>query len=723
MKQILFILIITFSSYGAFAQGFVEMGESFGVNYDFNTDEYGGGVSFVDFDQDGLDDLTFTSGPGEHLRFHKNTGAGFVELDPLVSNTSETKQVFWIDYDNDGLLDLYVTSVNENRLYKNIGNLEFQDVTETLGLPLTDQLTFTSLWFDYDQDGWIDLFTTYRTVDEKGRVELYRNNKGSNFENQTTKAGLLGKGNSVLTMTSFDYDNDGLTDLFLAQDWEQGNQLLRNTGKGTFTDVSRQSNTNQKMNSMTATVADFNEDGWFDIYVSNTREGTILLKNNQDGTFTEVAEEMGIKIRSLTFGSIFFDADNDSDLDLHIVGGQVNYMFENVGKGLPYKRVNDEWGFSKDRFFNNGFSVGDHNGDGYVDLVKNSMTLTGTVSGVNTFWENQFSSNNYLSVDLKGVISNFNAIGAIVKVYLDNRVLKRRVASGESFCSQLSYTQFFGVGSTELIDKVVVEWPSGNITEVLDVEPNQRLKIIEPNKGCTDAAACNYVQSDQSDNTLCRYTETYYDCSGCLNDTDQDGVCDELEITGCMDVMSCSFNPSATNDDGSCTYPETFEISGPIQVNPMTVNQYKYAGGVSSNYYWEAENGSVIIGQGSGEVQVIWHENLPGTLSVTETNSDDCIGQTISISIEETVLGGIKSKFNPFEIYPNPAEDYTKIKLKGDASEMKISILDLQGKVHIIENANHAKYLDLSSLSNGIYIFRVLIDGQIHTSKLIVEKP
>ncbi|MFT6865208.1 MAG: hypothetical protein ACJA08_000025 [Cyclobacteriaceae bacterium] len=706
------------------AQGFTEIGESLGINYDFKTDDYGGGVSFADFNQDGLDDLTFTSGPGEHVRFHLNNGNGFTELSPLVNDTTETKQVLWIDYDNDGLLDLFLTSVNENKLYRQTTYLQFEDATTAMGIESLDQLTFTAHWIDYNRDGWVDLFVTYRTKENEGFIQLYKNNQGNSFDDLTIRAGLKGKGNSVLTMTSFDYNNDGWSDIFLAQDWEQGNQLLRNNGNGTFTDVSIISNTNQKMNSMTATVTDYNEDGWFDIYVTNTREGTAFLRNNQDGTFTDVAEEMGLFVRSLTFGAIFFDADNDTDLDLHIVGGQVNYMFENPGNGLPFRRVNNGWGFQSDGFFNNGFATGDYNGDGYLDLVKNSMTLTGTGAGMNTFWENNFSSNNYLMVDLEGTISNKSGIGAIITVYFSGRIFKRRVACGESFCSQLSYRQFFGLGENEIVEKVIVDWPSGNITEITDVAANQILHIVETTQGCTDPTSCNYNPLATADNGTCRLATTYYDCDGCKNDKDQDGVCDELEIEGCTDLRSCTFDPHATEDDGSCWYPPTYEITGETNKSPKEPHTYSYPSNTGSKYFWEATNGSVIIGQGTSSVLVIWDE-FPWILIVTETDANNCVSDPVKLEISSFILSTEKDQSYTINIHPNPASTHIWVSSNQSFNEhTRIYITNIQGRklieTHPSEIGNTD--IDITMLKNGIYVITVGSEDQLYQSKIIIQR-
>ncbi|MDH5599630.1 MAG: CRTAC1 family protein, partial [Cyclobacteriaceae bacterium] len=568
-RSIYILIIITLFTLPSYSQGFSEIGDQLGISYDFIAKEYGGGVSFVDFNQDGLDDLTFATPGGTPIRFHLNNGSGFTEIDPLVSDTTEVKQVLWVDYNNDGLLDLYITSVFKNRLYKNLGNLSFEDVTDVCGFNDPLLISYCATWFDYNHDGLLDLAVAHRTPEESGFITLYKNLGNEQFQDVTIKSGLKNKGNSVLSMTSFDYNNDGWDDLFLAQDWEQGNQLLENRGNGTFRDVSFIKNANQKMNSMTATIGDFNSDGWFDIYVSNTREGNILLRNDEGNVFTEVSDSLGVQIKSLTFGSVFFDADNDMDLDLMVFGFQINYIYENPGDGSPFIQVNDPWGFSSNRFFNNGVALGDFDGNGFSDVAVSSLTRENFTQGKNTFWKNNFNSNNYLVVDLNGTISNKNAVGARLELTTNGKTIIRRIGCGESYSSQHSNSQYFGVGSNTLIDELIIKWPSGNSSILNNIPANQKISIEEPFGGCMDSNACNYNPNALYDNNSCRYAPLYYDCTGCINDVDEDGVCDELEISGCIDIYSCNFNSEATEDDGSCWYIPTYSIVGDSSVAPL----------------------------------------------------------------------------------------------------------------------------------------------------------
>ncbi len=714
------LLIVTIESW---SQGFNEKTVEFGLDYEFTTVEYGGGISFVDFDRDGLDDLTFATDSTSTVRFHRNTGSGFEELSPLIIDISEVKQVLWIDYNNDGELDLYLTSAGQNKLYKNAGDLNLEEITSTSGLDEPVLISYAATWLDYDQDGLLDLVTTYRTEDEQGAVLLYRNQGNDRFENLTNKAGLSGKGNSILAMTSLDYDNDGWTDLFLAQDWEQGNQLLRNNGDGTFTDVSQVTNTDQKMNSMTATIGDYNMDGWMDIYVTNTMDGNLLLRNNAGENFSDVTEEMGVNIRNLTFGSSFFDADNDGDLDLQVVGFRTNFMYENRGPDLQFLRVDDIWGFVSDRDFNNGLALGDHNGDGYLDLVRNSISRAGFISSSHTFWENNFDSNNYLLVDLEGTASNKDAVGSKLSLYINGDRMIRRIAAGESFGSQHSLTQSFGLGENTTADSLVVLWPNGNKSVVTDISANQRLHLVELNIGCKDPLACNFNPGVTSDNGSCRYPTQYMDCTGCLKDADQDGVCDELEVLGCTDPDACNFSLDHTEEDGSCWYLALASINGNATPQPLQLESYRYEGEESSHYNWQITNGSIVLGQGSNDIQVLWHEANNGSLTVRETSEDNCVSAPVTLNIEITPLALGNSPLAAINIYPNPASGTINLGMAATFHKVaEAHLFTVTGRIALSQKVTTGlNQFDIGSLVPGQYILRLITSEEVHNWKVLIR--
>ncbi|CAN0576765.1 unnamed protein product, partial [Laminaria digitata] len=229
-------------------------------------------------------------------------------------------------------------------------------------------------------------------------------------------------------------------------------------------------------------------------------------------------------------------------------------MYENRGPGQAFLRVDDIWGFQSDRDFNNGLALGDYNDDGYLDLARNSISRENFITSKHSFWENSFNNNNYLMVDLEGTASNKDAIGTTLKLYIGGDTKVRRIAAGESFASQHSSTQFFGLGSATVADSLVILWPSGNKSVVLEPTANQLLHQVEPNKGCTDPLACNYNPNVIGDNGSCRYATQYMDCTGCINDMDGDGVCDELEVPGCTDPIACNFSVTHSEENGSCWY-------------------------------------------------------------------------------------------------------------------------------------------------------------------------
>jgi FG-GAP-like repeat len=441
----LFLFVALFCANLLGAQGFTNIATELGVAYSFGDPDYGGGVSFADFNQDGWDDLTYTSGPGSPLRFHINTGGGYEEIAAPVNNTTETKQPIWVDYDNDGDLDLYVTSYQLNRLYRNDGNLSMIDVTASCGFDDPLNQSFNATWFDYDRDGYLDLMTAHRYSHLVGNLTLYHNLGNGNFEDVTDVAGVgSGMGNSVLAMASLDFNNDGWQDVYVGQDYQQGNLLLKNMGDGTFMNIAASSNTNIENNTMTVAVGDFNNDGWMDLFVTDTGyDGCSMLVNNGDETFDDVATPMNTVLHEFTWGAVYFDADNDMDLDLHVDGKNnspwSSYMFENPGSGNPFGIVNESWGFGTDNARSIGCAIGDYDGDGYPELAKNCSYNT-----INTFWRNDFDEHHYLSIDLVGVESNMHAVGAVVWVTSGGVTQVRRVGCGEGFSSQNSYTQFFG---------------------------------------------------------------------------------------------------------------------------------------------------------------------------------------------------------------------------------------------------------------------------------------
>jgi hypothetical protein len=533
------------------SQGFTELAQSLGLDFDYGSGEYGGGVSFVDFNQDGLDDLTYAQGNNRLIRFFQNNGNGFTELPALIPNTEEIKQVLWVDFNNDGLLDLFLASHNENQLFKNTGDLNLVNITETCGFNDPSSISFCGTWIDYDEDALMDLCISHRSSHLVGFITLYHNIGNDQFENVTAQAGLSNLGNSVLSMASLDYNNDGLEDIYVGQDYDAGNILLKNNGDGTFENVSAASGSDVDNDSMSATIGDYNGDGWMDIYVTNTSPGNSLFENQGDGTFVDVAVQKGVVLYQFTWGAVFLDADLDMDLDLFVnrISSSTNtsYMFENPGNGEAYSNVTSTWGFADDHDYSVGNAIGDYDGDNRVEIAKNNSN-----SYENTFWRNDFTENNWLTVDLVGVMSNSMAVGAVVDVYAGGIHQIRRVGVGEGFSSQNSYTQYFGLGQNEMVDIITVTWPNGLVTTTLDVPADTALILYEVPPTCSDPLACNFDSQFVSENTsTCSYP-------------------------GCDNQSAANYNSEAGCDDGSCLFyasecPGDFNFDNQVNVADLLI--------------------------------------------------------------------------------------------------------------------------------------------------------
>ena len=496
MTTRVFILFLIFSNLSNAQLAFEDVATQVGVNYSYGDSEYGGGVSFADFNNDGWDDITYATEDGAQIYFFENN-SGVFNLVTLngISNTYKTKQVIWIDYDNDGDKDLFVTAIEGiNEFYRNDGGMNFTNISSTIGFFQTDLFTYGTSFGDIDNDGDLDAFISNRTSTEQNqRNYLYRNDEGT-FVDITQSSGIPiedeeGNENSQLSFCTmfFDYNKDGFQDIYLANDKTDNiNRLYKNLGNGTFEDVSVASGSGIAVNAMTTTLGDYNNDGWFDIYITNTQSsqagnGNVLLKNNGDGTFTNVAEETGTTFNSLAWGAVFLDADNDTLLDLYVSGG----FDGSIGSFLSaafYHQQNDgifvipqNIGFENDTRKSFSNAIGDINNDGKPDIIVCNDTEN------NFLWENKTTNtNNWLKVKLEGVTTNRDGIGNTIEIFINGRSQYRYTLAGEGYISQNSYHEFFGLGEATEVDYVKVTWTGTNTEDIIyDVNANQSITIKE----------------------------------------------------------------------------------------------------------------------------------------------------------------------------------------------------------------------------------------------------
>ncbi len=481
--SIFFIFLTFLLSYSQIQ--FENNAELLGVGMSCGNGFLGNGVSFYDFDNDGWDDITLTTDGTHEVTFYKNYNGFFVEQNINIPEIDyQTKQVNWVDYDNDGDNDLFVTSdVNGNRLYQNTGNLNFTDVTVAANLPLDNLKTFGASWGDYDNDGYLDVFLSNRDLTYTIPNLLFKNNGDGTFSNVSMAAGIGTGSHLSFCSAFFDFNNDGYQDIYVSNDKEvEVNLMYQNNGDGTFTEVAEATGTAISIDAMSVTVGDYNNDGWFDLYITNAPDGNVFFRNNGNGTFTDIASQTGTSFYSVGWGAVFFDADNDTDLDLYVssseTGSTLAYIssafYKNQGSNLF--EIPDNIGFQNDNRSSYSNAIGDINNDGLADLV---------VTNVNDqdifLWQNSSTnSNNWLKVRLEGTSSNKNGIGSVIEVsYNGGQKQYRYTLCGEGYLSQNSGSEFFGLGPHTEIDYVKVTWLSGHQDVLYNVAANQQLTITE----------------------------------------------------------------------------------------------------------------------------------------------------------------------------------------------------------------------------------------------------
>jgi len=483
MKRLLRItLICIFPALSA--QNFTESSEQYGIN-SFAYGEYGNGISAYDWNKDGFDDLvllTMDSLP----QFFLNNGNGFTRVFFAgIEVNNDIKSINWVDFNNDGFPDL---SFNSNRggptLYRNNGDFSFLDVTEASGIiQRHSDWGFGHNWGDYNQDGFLDVFyANYNWADyEDGYNHLYKSNGDGTFVETTEEVGIGLNKEPTFVGLWCDYNNDNLTDLYVLNDRNSyQNYLYVNTGSDILLDQSESIFFDIIMDSMTASSGDFNNDGLFDIYITNTPGfGNKFFRNSEMG-FQESASIYGLQMFEWSWGAVWIDALNNGWQDLFVVT-QPNVAFGRPGKHFFFNNtgssfdININAGFAGSEDWTFSTARGDFNNDGKPDLITHSYAPLGTELWINS----SNNAGNYLKVRLEGLVSNKDAIGCRLELYTSQGNQYRYTYCGEQYISQNSQWQFFGLGNLQTVDSLIIIWPSGVQDFFVDIQANQSLVIEE----------------------------------------------------------------------------------------------------------------------------------------------------------------------------------------------------------------------------------------------------
>ena len=438
-----------------------------------------GAVAWLDVDGDGDEDL-FVATLSKN-RLFRNDGGRFTKMrgTGLEKGSAFSFGVAVGDYDNDGRLDLFVANLGmPNKLYRNEGDWRFRDVTRDANVGGGSANSYSAAFADFDRDGFVDLYVANGSQQQPGRNFLYRNLGNGRFEEIADGAGVAGN-ESSLGCAWADYDDDGWPDLFVAN-FAGPDRLYRNDGDGTFSDRTTRAGVADAGNGAGAAWGDYDNDGHVDLYVFNTNSGAAadrLYRNNGDGTFADATQAAGLRENGDGEAVVWGDFDNDGWLDLYLVNrsdftSQRNRLFRNLGNGrfVDATSVAGVMGSGAGQ----PAAAADFDGDGALDIYVGNLPKK-----KEELFRNRGGGGSWLVVRLEGRQSNRAAIGARVTVEAGGLTMTREISSSSGRSSQNQLGAHFGLGDASEADSVVIRWPNGAVQRLDRVAPGV-VAILEP---------------------------------------------------------------------------------------------------------------------------------------------------------------------------------------------------------------------------------------------------
>jgi hypothetical protein len=472
--------------------------------------------------------------PIQALRLFRNNG-----VQGAISSTfTETTQasglgevsafglgITMADYDNDGDLDIFLTTLYENMLFRNDGG-RFTEVGQSAGLSAFAEWSSAALFFDADRDGWIDLFVgnyidwsldddirctvtgkekSYCTPEIYKGVpgRFYKNNgsselaTGTTFTEQTLEAGFAEAPGKTLAVAELDFNRDGWPDVFVAND-TQRDLLYENQGDGTFVEKGIVSGiafdeNGEARAGMGVDTGDVENQGQVSIFVAHfSKEMIGVYRHTGNGLFMDRAAVSKIgrpSLLRLTFGLFLFDAELDGDLDLFAANGHLNPEIEMMEDGILYRQ-------QAQLFLNKGNgtfapytpSVDDAfqaaliaRGAAYADIDRDGDldVLVTENAGPVRLWRNETNTGSFLRVRLEGQQSNRDGLGASLIAVVGEERMERRIHTGSSYLSQSETIATFGLGAATQVDSLLVSWPSGHVDRIIEVHAGQQIRVVE----------------------------------------------------------------------------------------------------------------------------------------------------------------------------------------------------------------------------------------------------
>jgi len=490
----------------------------------------GAGCAFLDYDNDGwMDIYLVNSGPSDFFTpsaplknalYRNNHDGTFTDVTDKagVAGGKFGMGVAAADYDGDGNIDLYITNYGSNILYRNNGDGTFTDVTEKAGVTAPGWSTCAT-WFDYDNDAKLDLFVSSFVYYDKSQnplctdpslkrryycvprlfkpqpSRLFHNNGDGTFQDVSRESGIAGSPGKSFGAVATDVNNDGLMDLFVAND-TMPNFLFLNKGGGKFEEIGLAAGVaygeaGRPRSGMGVDAADFDGDGWQDLFVANIdQEFFSLYHNDKELIFSDQPGEIAPATQLLSgWGLKFFDYDNDGDPDLFLVNGHPDDMiesrvprvrhkeplllFENLGRSFKDVSASSGPVFSK-MFSGRGMAIGDFDNDGDADVLTSNNGEPPLL-----LRNNGGNRNNWIGLQLIATKSNPAAVGATITWQAGTLKRSRLKTGGGSYLSSHDPREILGLGAATKIDFVEIRWPSGKIDKLTNLPLNTYIKVVE----------------------------------------------------------------------------------------------------------------------------------------------------------------------------------------------------------------------------------------------------
>jgi len=768
-------------------QIFVEEGLLRGIDFISTIETEGVAVSAVDFDQDGDDDLSLASNGAVY--FYQNDSGNFQEIDlDIQAPPEDISAILWADINNDGKLDLFLNGQSGFvKLYKQEGNFEFEDITDQSGIASTATNNWGASFVDFNRDGFLDLhlcrYAGWINPPENPDMEpelwsrLYLNNGDETFTDVTVESGLIINPSPVFQSVFPDLNNDLWPDHYSIMDRTPQNELFIND-QGQFLNQTSEWNAGYAGHDiMSNAVGDYNNDGFLDIYMTNTGGGlfpSFLLKNDSAEQFIDVALATGVQSLDFCWGAVWIDADNNGWEDIFFVNQfySPNYFFLNDG-GV--------FSDAQDQIEINGhvpsFSVakGDFDNDGYADLMVQSKSPDRS-----SLLMNQAEDNHYIKITPHGTLSNTMAIGSWIKVYSGETKLVHFTLCGEGFVSQNTQNHIFGLGEdVTQVDSVTIWYPSGHLDTYYNLSSDtayqfyegetfmaeittDRPHICEGEVMTLDAGEHSSYLWNTGDSS--RYIST--DSMGIytVEVSNEFGISTtasyQLEIQP-NPIVSASISPNACAD-GEEAIISLENITGVTQDSILwdngmegavidSLSQGEY-GFLFTDIYGCVDSGTVFIQDppalavysaataeeaslANGSISLAIFGGTPpytilfegdtastfidglaaGTYTYKVIDSNGCT-EHIEVVVENTLHVRVK-KADTFLVYPNPV--LTELYIESATPIVEINVFNSLGQ-HVLSDSQNTANIAVSHLSEGYYTLRISFEsGQIMHAKVL----